>query len=203
MLPSGTGKVVRVAVFARGENAEAAKAAGATIVGAEDLVQMIQDGDINFDKCIATPDMMVGVLSACICGSCSLFPLICCCAQPVVGKVARILGPRGLMPNPKVGTVTKDVAGAVQAVQGGQVEFRADKNGVIHAGVGKASFEDQALIDNIRTFMLAMGNAKPATVKGHYVLGVSLSSTMGKSVACDLSFVDPTSPKFMRFEVKE
>jgi large subunit ribosomal protein L1 len=164
-LPNGTGKTVRVAVFARGDKAEEARRAGADVVGAEDLVDQIQGGTINFDRVIATPDMM-----------------------PLVGRLGKILGPRNLMPNPKVGTVTPDVAGAVKAAKGGAVEFRVEKAGIIHAGVGKASFTEDALAENIKTFADAIHKAKPAGAKGTYVRRVSLSSTMGPGV-----HVDPAS----------
>jgi large subunit ribosomal protein L1 len=155
-LPNGTGRTVRVAVFARGANAEAAKAAGADIVGAEDLVEEVQKGNINFDRCIASPDMM-----------------------PLVGRLGKVLGPRGLMPNPKVGTVTPDVAGAVKAAKGGAVEFRVEKAGIIHAGIGKASFTETALAENIRAFADAVIRSKPTGAKGTFVRRISLSSTMG------------------------
>jgi large subunit ribosomal protein L1 len=158
-LPNGTGRAVRVAVFAKGGLAEAAEKAGADIVGAEDLVEQIQKGNINFDKCIATPDMM-----------------------PLVGRLGKILGPRGLMPNPKVGTVTTDVAAAIGAAKGGAVEFRAEKAGIVHAGIGKASFSEQALVENIRAFADAVNKAKPSGAKGTYVKRISLSSTMGVGV---------------------
>jgi large subunit ribosomal protein L1 len=164
-LPNGTGKTVRVAVFARGDKAEEAKKAGADIVGAEDLVERITGGTIDFDRCIATPDMM-----------------------PLVGRLGKILGPRNLMPNPKVGTVTPDVAGAVKAAKGGAVEFRVEKAGIIHAGVGKASFTEDALAENIKTFADAVQKAKPAGAKGTYVKRFSVSSTMGQGV-----HVDPAS----------
>lgn len=163
-LPNGTGKTVRVAVFARGPKAEEAEAAGADIVGAEDLMQTIQNGEINFDRCIATPDMM-----------------------PIVGRLGKVLGPRNLMPNPKVGTVTMDVAEAVKAAKGGQVQFRAEKAGVIHAGIGKASFEDAALAGNLRAFVEAVSRAKPAGAKGTYMKQVALSSTMGPGVTVDVA----------------
>jgi large subunit ribosomal protein L1 len=155
-LPNGTGRTVRVAVFARGANAEAAKKAGADIVGAEDLAEEVQKGNINFDRCIATPDMM-----------------------PLVGRLGKVLGPRGLMPNPKVGTVTPDVAGAVKAAKGGAVEFRVEKAGIIHAGIGKASFSVEALAQNVRAFADAVIRAKPTGAKGTFVKRISLSSTMG------------------------
>ncbi len=155
-LPNGTGRTVRVAVFARGANAEAATKAGADIVGAEDLAEEIQKGNINFDRCIATPDMM-----------------------PLVGRLGKVLGPRGLMPNPKVGTVTPDVAGAVKAAKGGAVEFRVEKAGIIHAGIGKASFTETALAENVRAFADAVIRAKPTGAKGTFVKRISLSSTMG------------------------
>jgi large subunit ribosomal protein L1 len=163
-LPNGTGKSVRVAVFARGDKAEAAKAAGADIVGAEDLAQEIQDGRLDFDRCIASPDMMA-----------------------VVGRLGKVLGPRGLMPNPKLGTVTPDVAGAVKAAKAGSVEFRAEKAGIVHAGVGKASFGDQALVENVQAFVEAIIRAKPTGAKGTYVKKVTLTSTMGPSVRLDVS----------------
>jgi large subunit ribosomal protein L1 len=155
-LPNGTGRTVRVAVFARGANADAARAAGADIVGAEDLVEEVQKGNINFDRCIATPDMM-----------------------PLVGRLGKVLGPRGLMPNPKVGTVTPDVAGAVKSAKGGAVEFRVEKAGIIHAGIGKASFTEQALAENVRAFADAVIRAKPTGAKGTFLKRISLSSTMG------------------------
>ncbi len=155
-LPNGTGRTVRVAVFARDAKAQEAKDAGADVVGAEDLMEQIQGGTIDFDRCIATPDMM-----------------------PLVGRLGKILGPRGLMPNPKVGTVTMDVAAAVQAAKGGAVEFRVEKAGIVHAGVGKASFADDALVENVRAFANAVIRAKPSGAKGTYVKNVSLSSTMG------------------------
>ena len=162
-LPNGTGKTVRVAVFARGAKAEEATEAGADIVGAEDLMQTVQGGTIEFEKCIATPDMM-----------------------PVVGRLGKILGPRGLMPNPKIGTVTMDVAQAVKDAKGGQVTFRAEKAGIIHAGVGKASFEEARLAENIRALVDAVTRAKPAGAKGQYLRTLSLSSTMGPGVSVAL-----------------
>src|SRR3990167_8236621 len=163
-LPNGTGKTVRVAVFARGAKADEAKAAGADIVGAEDLMETIQQGKIEFDRCIATPDMM-----------------------PLVGRLGKILGPRNLMPTPKVGTVTMDVKGAVDAAKGGEVQFKVEKAGVIHAGIGKISFADDALAQNVRAFVDAVSRAKPAGAKGAYLKKVSLSSTMGPGVSLDLS----------------
>jgi large subunit ribosomal protein L1 len=163
-LPNGTGKTVRVAVFARGAKADEAKAAGADIVGAEDLMETIQQGKIEFDRCIATPDMM-----------------------PLVGRLGKILGPRNLMPNPKVGTVTMDVATAVKNAKGGEVQFKVEKAGVIHAGVGKVSFDDDKLAQNIRAFVGAVSRAKPAGAKGTYLKKVSLSSTMGPGVSVDLT----------------
>ncbi|MDE2792050.1 MAG: 50S ribosomal protein L1 [Paracoccaceae bacterium] len=163
-LPNGTGKTIRVAVFARGEKAEEATAAGADIVGAEDLVATVQGGDIAFDRCIATPDMM-----------------------PVIGRIGRILGPRNLMPNPKVGTVTMDVAAAVQAAKGGQVQFRVERAGVIHAGIGKASFDDTKLVENVRAFVSAVNRAKPQAAKGAYLQRIALSSTMGPGIAVDVA----------------
>src|SRR6202521_1852364 len=164
MLPHGTGKSVRVAVFARGDRAKEAEAAGADVVGAEDLAEKIQAGEINFDRAIATPDMM-----------------------SVVGRLGKILGPRGLMPNPRLGTVTQNITEAVQAAKGGQVEFRADKAGIVHAGVGKASFTEAALVDNVRAFVGAITRAKPSGVKGTYISRVSVSSTMGPAVKVDLA----------------
>jgi large subunit ribosomal protein L1 len=163
-LPNGTGKTVRVAVFARGAKADEAKAAGADIVGAEDLMETIQGGKIEFDRCIATPDLM-----------------------PLVGRLGKILGPRNLMPNPKVGTVTMDVGNAVKAAKGGEVQFKVEKAGVIHAGVGKVSFDADKLAQNVRAFVDAVSRAKPAGAKGTYVKKVSLSSTMGPGVSLDLS----------------
>ena len=163
-LPNGTGKTLRVAVFARGAKAEEALAAGADIVGAEDLAEKVQAGEINFDRCIATPDMM-----------------------GMVGKVAKILGPRGLMPNPRLGTVTMDVKGAIAAARAGQVEFRAEKAGIIHAGVGKASFAADKLEQNIRAFVDAIQKAKPSGAKGTYVKSAALSSTMGPGVRLDIA----------------
>ena len=163
-LPNGTGKTVRVAVFARGAKADEATAAGADIVGAEDLLAIIQGGKIEFDRCIATPDMM-----------------------PLVGRLGKILGPRNLMPNPKVGTVTMDVKTAVEAAKGGEVQFKVEKAGVIHAGIGKVSFTEDKLAENVRAFVEAVTKAKPAGAKGAYLRKVSLASTMGPGVALDLS----------------
>ena len=162
-LPNGTGKDVRVAVFARGPKADEAKEAGADIVGAEDLMETIQGGTIDFDRCIATPDMM-----------------------PIVGRLGKVLGPRNLMPNPKVGTVTMDVADAVKAAKGGEVQFKAEKAGVVHAGVGKASFDAAKLVENIRAFVDAVAKAKPSGAKGAYMQKVSLSSPMGPGVSVDV-----------------
>lgn len=169
-LPNGTGRTVRVAVFARGAKAEEAKKAGADVVGAEDLVQEVQSGVINFDRCIATPDMM-----------------------PLVGRLGKVLGPRGLMPNPKVGTVTMDVAAAVEAAKGGAVEFRVEKAGIVHAGIGKASFSEQALIQNAKAFADAVVKAKPTGAKGTYVKAISLSSTMGVGVRVEPSTLTAAS----------
>ncbi|GAB3132019.1 50S ribosomal protein L1 [Novispirillum itersonii] len=155
-LPHGTGKTVRVAVFAKADKAEEAKAAGADIVGAEELMEMIQQGKMDFDRCIATPDMM-----------------------GLVGRVGKILGPRGLMPNPKLGTVTADVAGAVKSAKAGQVQFRVEKAGIVHAGIGKVSFDEGKLVENVRAFVDAIQKAKPSGAKGTYVQKISLSSTMG------------------------
>ena len=162
-LPNGTGKTVRVAVFARGDKADEAKEAGADIVGAEDLMEIVQGGKIEFDRCIATPDMM-----------------------PVVGRLGKVLGPRNLMPNPKVGTVTMDVAEAVAKAKGGEVQFKVEKRGVVHAGVGKASFSEAKLAENVRAFIDAVARAKPAGAKGSYMKKISLSSTMGPGVSLDL-----------------
>jgi large subunit ribosomal protein L1 len=163
-LPNGTGKTVRVAVFARGPKAEEAQAAGADIVGAEDLMETVQGGTIEFDRCIATPDMM-----------------------PVVGRLGKVLGPRNLMPNPKVGTVTMDVAQAVKDAKGGQVQFKAEKAGVVHAGVGKASFDEAKLVENVRAFIGAVAKAKPSGAKGTYMKKIALTSTMGPGVTIDVA----------------
>ncbi len=163
-LPNGTGKTVRVAVFARGPKAEEAQAAGADIVGAEDLMETVQGGTIEFDRCIATPDMM-----------------------PIVGRLGKVLGPRNLMPNPKVGTVTMDVADAVKAAKGGEVQFKVEKAGVVHAGVGKASFDDAKLVENIRAFIGAVSKARPSGAKGAYMKKIAVSSTMGPGVSIDVS----------------
>ena len=163
-LPNGTGKDVRVAVFARGAKAEEATAAGADIVGAEDLMETVQGGKIDFDRCIATPDMM-----------------------PVVGRLGKVLGPRNLMPNPKVGTVTMDVEAAVKAAKGGEVQFKAEKAGVVHAGVGKASFDEAKLVENIKAFIGAVAKARPSGAKGAYMKKISLSSTMGPGVSLDVA----------------
>ena len=162
-LPNGTGKTVRVAVFARGPKAEEAKEDGADIVGAEDLMETVQGGTIEFDRCIATPDMM-----------------------PIVGRLGKVLGPRNLMPNPKVGTVTMDVKEAVEAAKGGQVTFKAEKAGVVHAGVGKVSFTEDKLVENVRAFVEAVSKAKPTGAKGTYMKKVALSSTMGPGVSIDV-----------------
>ena len=162
-LPNGTGKSVRVAVFARDAKADEAKAAGADIVGAEDLMEIVQGGKIEFDRCIATPDMM-----------------------PVVGRLGKVLGPRNLMPNPKVGTVTMDVTAAVKAAKGGEVQFKAEKGGVVHAGVGKASFDEAKLVENVKAFVDAVAKAKPSGAKGAYMKKIALSSTMGAGVTIDV-----------------
>ncbi len=161
-LPKGSGRTVRVAVFARGPKADEATAAGADVVGAEDLVEEVQKGNINFDRCIATPDMM-----------------------GLVGRLGKVLGPRGLMPNPRVGTVTMDVGEAVAAAKGGAVEFRVEKAGIIHAGVGKASFSEDDLVENIRAFIDAVNRAKPTGAKGNYIKKISLKSTMGPGLRVD------------------
>ena len=163
-LPNGTGKTLRVGVFARNVKAQEALDAGADVVGAEDLAEKVQAGDIAFDRCIATPDMMA-----------------------LVGRLGKILGPRGLMPNPKLGTVTMDVKGAVNAAKSGQVEFRAEKAGIVHAGIGKASFDDEKLLENIRAFVDAIQKAKPTGAKGTYVKKAAVSSTMGPGIRVDVS----------------
>jgi large subunit ribosomal protein L1 len=163
-LPNGTGRDVRVAVFARGPKADEAKEAGADIVGAEELVETVQKGEIDFDRCIATPDMM-----------------------PLVGRLGKVLGPRGMMPNPKVGTVTMDVAAAVKASKGGAVEFRVEKAGIVHAGVGKASFDADKIVENVRAFTDAVIKAKPTGAKGNYVKKVAISSTMGPGLKIDVA----------------
>ena len=165
-LPNGTGKVLRVGVFARGPKAQEALDAGADVVGADDLAEKVQAGDIQFDRCIATPDMMA-----------------------LVGRLGKILGPRGLMPNPLIGTVTMDVKGAVTAAKAGQVEFRAEKAGIIHAGVGKASFEDDKLVENIKALVDAVQRAKPTGAKGTYLQKVAVSSSMGPGVRVDVASV--------------
>ncbi len=167
-LPNGTGKAVRIGVFARGAKAEEATAAGAEVVGAEDLLEKIQGGEIDFDRCIATPDMM-----------------------GIVGRLGKILGPRGLMPNPRLGTVTMDVKGAIAAARAGQVEFRAEKAGIIHAGIGKASFSAEKLLENARALADAIIKAKPAGAKGTYLRKAALSSTMGPGVRVDVATLTP------------
>ncbi len=169
-LPNGTGRTVRVAVFARGAKADEAKAAGADIVGAEDLMETIQSGKIDFDRCIATPDMM-----------------------PLVGRLGKVLGPRNLMPNPRVGTVTMDVAAAVAKAKGGEVQFKAEKAGVIHAGIGKVSFDAGKLVENVRAFVDAVAKARPSGAKGAYLKKVSLSSTMGPGVSLDVASATGTA----------
>jgi len=170
-LPNGTGRSVRVAVFAKGAKAEEATKAGAEIVGAEDLMEEIQGGRSDFDKVIATPDMM-----------------------PLVGRLGKVLGPRGLMPNPKVGTVTMDVTKAIEASKGGAVEFRAEKAGIVHAGVGKASFTEKALNENVKAFLDAIVKAKPSGAKGTYLKKIALSSTMGPGVKIDISEAAAAAP---------
>jgi large subunit ribosomal protein L1 len=166
MLPHGSGKSLRVAVFAKGDRANEAKAAGADIVGDEDLAEKVQAGEINFDRCIATPDMMA-----------------------LVGRLGRVLGPRGLMPNPKLGTVTANVTEAVKAAKGGQVEYRAEKAGIVQVGVGKASFAEDAILENVRAFVGAIGRAKPTGIKGTFIKKVSLSSTMGPGLKLELQSI--------------
>ena len=163
-LPNGTGKTVRVAVFAKEDKAEEAKAAGADMVGTDDLAEKIQGGNIDFDRCIATPDMMA-----------------------VVGRLGKVLGPKGLMPNPKLGTVTPNVADAVRAAKGGEIEFRVEKAGIIHAGVGKASFPSDALTENVKAFIGAIIKAKPSGAKGTYVKRATISSTMGPGIKLDVA----------------
>ncbi len=163
-LPNGTGKSVRVAVFTKEDKADEAKAAGADLVGAEDLAEQIQNGKIDFDRCIATPDMMA-----------------------VVGKLVKVLGPKGLMPNPKLGTVTPNIADAIKAAKGGEIEFRVEKAGIVQAGIGKSSFAQEALVENVNAFVNAILKAKPNGVKGTYVERVTLSSTMGPSVKLDVA----------------
>jgi len=163
-LPHGTGKSMRVAVFAKGDKAEEAKAAGADIVGAEDLAERVQNGEMDFDRVVATPDMMA-----------------------VVGRLGRVLGPRGLMPNPKLGTVTPNVAEAVKAAKGGEVQFRAQKEGIVHAGIGKASFGEDAIVANVRAFVGAISRAKPTGAKGVYIKRVAISSTMGPGIKLDIA----------------
>src|SRR5712671_3233154 len=169
-LPNGSGRSARVAVFARGIKADEARAAGADIVGAEDLVEKVQGGNVDFDRCIATPDLM-----------------------PLVGRLGKVLGPRGMMPNPKVGTVTMDVTAAVKGAKGGSVEFRVEKAGIVQAGVGKASFSADKLVENIRAFADAVNKAKPAGAKGHYINRVAISSTMGPGVKVDMASLAPSS----------
>jgi large subunit ribosomal protein L1 len=171
-LPNGSGRTAKVAVFARGAKADEAKAAGADIVGAEDLVEIVSKGTINFDRCIATPDMM-----------------------GLVGRLGKVLGPRGLMPNPRVGTVTMDVANAVKGAKGGSVEFRVEKAGIVHAGIGKASFTEKALVENVKAFVDAVVKAKPQGSKGTYVKKVSISSTMGPGVKIDTGSVVTAVPQ--------
>ena len=164
VLPNGSGRTLRVGVFARGAKADEARAAGADVVGAEDLVEIVQGGTINFDRCIATPDMM-----------------------PLVGRLGKVLGPRGMMPNPKVGTVTMDIAGAVAASKGGSVEFRVEKAGIVHAGIGKASFDADKLVENIKAFVDSVAKARPTGSKGTYLERMAISSSMGPGVKVDLS----------------
>ncbi|WP_040621025.1 50S ribosomal protein L1 [Rhodovulum sp. PH10] len=170
-LPNGTGRTQRVAVFARGAKADEARAAGADVVGAEDLVEQVQGGNIDFDRCIATPDLM-----------------------PLVGRLGKVLGPRGMMPNPKVGTVTMDVTSAIQGAKGGSVEFRVEKAGIIHAGVGKVSFDADKLVENIKAFAEAVAKARPAGAKGQYINRIALSSTMGPGVKIEPATVVAATP---------
>ncbi|MEQ1615636.1 MAG: 50S ribosomal protein L1 [Hyphomicrobiaceae bacterium] len=170
-LPNGSGRTVRVAVFAKGAKADEARAAGADIVGAEDLVEIVSKGTINFDRCVATPDMM-----------------------GLVGRLGKVLGPRGLMPNPRVGTVTMDVTAAVMGAKGGSVEFRVEKSGIVHAGVGKASFTEKALVENIRAFVDAVNKSKPAGAKGTYIRKVSIKTTMGPGLKVDQATVLGAQP---------
>jgi large subunit ribosomal protein L1 len=163
-LPNGSGRTVRVGVFARGAKAEEAKAAGADIVGAEDLFEIVNGGKVDFDRCIATPDLM-----------------------PLVGRLGKVLGPRGIMPNPKVGTVTMDITNAVKGAKGGSVEFRVEKAGIVQAGIGKASFSEQQLVQNIKAFADAVNKARPSGAKGHFINRVAISSTMGPGVKIDLA----------------
>ena len=163
-LPNGTGKKIRIAVFARDQKAEEAKEAGADVVGAEDLVESIQGGNIDFDRCIATPDMM-----------------------PLVGRLGKILGPRNLMPNPRVGTVTPNLKEAITNAKGGEIQFRVDKTGIVHAGIGKASFNEEQLVENVTAFVGAVNRAKPAGAKGKFVKRISLSSTMGPGVEVEIA----------------
>ena len=163
-LPNGSGRTVRVGVFARGAKADEARAAGADVVGAEDLVEKVNGGEINFDRCIATPDMM-----------------------PLVGRLGKVLGPRGMMPNPKVGTVTMDITNAVKGAKGGSVEFRVEKAGIVQAGIGKASFQENQLVENIKALADAVQKAKPPGAKGHYINRVAISSTQGPGVKIELS----------------
>jgi len=169
-LPNGTGKTIRVAVFAKDAKADEARAAGADLVGAEDLMEAIQGGASDFERVIATPDMM-----------------------PLVGRLGKVLGPRGLMPNPKLGTVTADVAGAIEAAKGGQVQFRAEKAGIVHAGIGKASFSAENILENAKAFIDAIQKAKPSGSKGTYVKKIAISSTMGPGVKIDVASVNPES----------
>src|SRR5712672_4006865 len=169
-LPNGTGRTLRVAVFARGAKADEARAAGADVVGAEDLVEKVTAGNVDFDRCIATPDLM-----------------------PLVGRLGKVLGPRGMMPNPKVGTVTMDVTTAVRGAKGGSVEFRVEKAGIVQAGVGKASFTAEKLVENIRAFADAVNKEKPAGAKGHYINRVAISATMGPGVKVDMASLAPSS----------
>ena len=170
-LPNGSGRTSRVAVFARGDKADEAKAAGADVIGAEDLVEQVQKGNLNFDRCIATPDMMA-----------------------LVGRLGKVLGPRGLMPNPRVGTVTMDIAEAVKSAKGGAVEFRAEKSGIVHAGIGKASFAQDALAQNVKAFIDAVNKARPSGAKGTYLKKITLSSTMGPGIKLDTSAVSAGPP---------
>mmetsp|Transcript_8988 Transcript_8988/g.9034 ORF Transcript_8988/g.9034 Transcript_8988/m.9034 type:complete len:277 (+) Transcript_8988:100-930(+) len=173
-LPHGTGKKIRVAVFTQGSNIQTALNYGADVAGCEDLIAEVQSGNIAFDRVIATPDVM-----------------------PMLGKIGKILGPRGLMPNPKLGSVTTDIVKAIQSVKAGSVQFRVEKKGIIQAGIGKISFKNIMLLDNIRAFMMAINDVKPEGLKGKFITSIHISSTMGPGIPIEITSADPTSPKFM------